>query len=410
MEFTYEVLENYRFLTYRDREEAYDRFSLNMLGYNEIKGLLPFSSIQENGYRKVSYAVSSLITLEEYISRPLEFEEILKILEGIAKTAALVEEYMLDAEGLVLETERIFVEPKAEDTEMVYLPVKKAEQKDILLFLRNLIGRFQYKSLEKSGYILKLSNDMNSGRIANVNHFLAAVKNGGISTATPVGRAAGVLSSEKRDMNRIGEKVPAQKSPLLAIPQNQQNAVGNMETAQQDDRKKRFGILGGEKKKKEFVEKKKKETKKKDVQQVIPGFAVPGLQQDVFSSPKPVTAQSNGKREEPKETKRGEDTGVAQNCAYLIRRSNGEKGVLSKTVNRIGRDRNSVDIYVGNNATIGRIHAQISQEDGKWYIEDLASRNHTYVNHVMVRGSRNLLRNGDVVVLAEEEFDFVIER
>lgn len=412
MEFTYEVLGNHRFLTYMDREEEYDRFSLNMLGCNEIKGLLSFSSIQENGYRKVSYSAASLVTLEEYISKPLELGEILKILEGIAKAAVRVEEYMLDADGLILETEHIFVEPDSGDIRLVYLPVKRNAQNDILLFLRNLIGRFQYKSLENSGGILKISNDMNSGRIANVNHFLAAVKGGGAS----MGRAAGVDFSLKRDMNRMQEKIPAQKASFAEMPKNQQKAAGNLETVQQNDRKKRFGILGGAKKKKEPVDKKKRASKQqgKEVQQVIPGFAVPGMEQDNFSSQKPVFKDEkkdvNIKKREKKGTKSVEGTTDSVEYAYLIRRLNGEKRLLSNKVNRIGRDHEAVDIYVGNNTAIGRVHAQISQADGKWYIEDLASRNHTYVNHVMVRGSRSLLHNGDVIALADEDFDFVIEQ
>ncbi len=53
---------------------------------------------------------------------------------------------------------------------------------------------------------------------------------------------------------------------------------------------------------------------------------------------------------------------------------------------------------------VSRIHADIRQEAGNFYLEDTGSANGTYVNHIpLQKGSRHLLRNGDRIALGKED-------
>jgi len=57
-----------------------------------------------------------------------------------------------------------------------------------------------------------------------------------------------------------------------------------------------------------------------------------------------------------------------------------------------------------NSQIVSRIHADIRQEEGYFYLEDTGSANGTYVNHIpLQKGSRQLLRNGDRIALGKED-------
>jgi pSer/pThr/pTyr-binding forkhead associated (FHA) protein len=64
---------------------------------------------------------------------------------------------------------------------------------------------------------------------------------------------------------------------------------------------------------------------------------------------------------------------------------------------------------VEGNRTISRRHARITNENGVFFIEDLQSMNHTYLNDKqLAEKERAVLRNGDHIRLANEEFIFLM--
>ncbi|HLI26083.1 MAG TPA: FHA domain-containing protein [Chloroflexota bacterium] len=56
--------------------------------------------------------------------------------------------------------------------------------------------------------------------------------------------------------------------------------------------------------------------------------------------------------------------------------------------------------------SVSRHHARLQQQDGRWRVEDLGSRNGTWVNGEAVSGGARVLRPGDVVRLGEIEAVF----
>lgn len=62
------------------------------------------------------------------------------------------------------------------------------------------------------------------------------------------------------------------------------------------------------------------------------------------------------------------------------------------------------------NPAISKVHAQIINKDGKYYIEDLNSTNGTYVNGKLLRiGETKLLNYGDRILLADTRFEVIQE-
>lgn len=57
-----------------------------------------------------------------------------------------------------------------------------------------------------------------------------------------------------------------------------------------------------------------------------------------------------------------------------------------------------------NSQIVSRIHADIRQENGSYFLEDTGSANGTYVNHIpLPKGNRHHLNHGDRIALGKED-------
>lgn len=77
---------------------------------------------------------------------------------------------------------------------------------------------------------------------------------------------------------------------------------------------------------------------------------------------------------------------------------------LDKSVMIVGREAKDCDVVIPNQA-VSRVHAQISQVNGQYFLEDLRSRNHTYLNNKLVEG-RALLHDNDRIKICDALFTF----
>ncbi len=94
---------------------------------------------------------------------------------------------------------------------------------------------------------------------------------------------------------------------------------------------------------------------------------------------------------------------------FLIRRKNNERIRIDRAVFRIGKEKSNVDYFVSDNAAVSRSHANILTREGKYFIVDTDSTNHTFVNGVMIQSRSEVpLNSGDTVRFANEEFEFKV--
>jgi hypothetical protein len=79
---------------------------------------------------------------------------------------------------------------------------------------------------------------------------------------------------------------------------------------------------------------------------------------------------------------------------------------ISKPAFIIGKDIKAVDGVIASNQFVSGIHCKIVWKQGQYYIEDMASMNHTYVNGTSISpNSQHPIDLGDVVKLANMEFE-----
>ena len=94
--------------------------------------------------------------------------------------------------------------------------------------------------------------------------------------------------------------------------------------------------------------------------------------------------------------------------ANLYRISTSETIKIYSPVFRLGKG--DAD-YVIRNPVVSRTHAEVIDRSGRFYINDLGSRNFTYINGRIVEARiETEIRDGDLLKLANEEFVFHIEQ
>lgn len=99
------------------------------------------------------------------------------------------------------------------------------------------------------------------------------------------------------------------------------------------------------------------------------------------------------------------DIAAASN-GYLVRRKTNQTINIETSEFRIGKDTTS-DLIISDNNAISRAHAVIIKKNNKYFILDNNSTNKTYLNGMIVDSLTGAtLNHGDVIKLADEEFEF----
>lgn len=75
----------------------------------------------------------------------------------------------------------------------------------------------------------------------------------------------------------------------------------------------------------------------------------------------------------------------------------------------IGRSSAGVDLCIADNKAVGRMHALISYHNGSYYIKDLKSLNHVFLNGRQIPSEKEIkLTDGTKIMLGDEELIFHI--
>lgn len=88
----------------------------------------------------------------------------------------------------------------------------------------------------------------------------------------------------------------------------------------------------------------------------------------------------------------------------ITRKSTGEEYTIDSFPVSLGKG-SACDFILRNNKAISRRHAQIREENKKYYLSDLGSSNHTFINDEIIDESVEI-RDGSQFRLADELFEF----
>lgn len=92
---------------------------------------------------------------------------------------------------------------------------------------------------------------------------------------------------------------------------------------------------------------------------------------------------------------------------FIYRKGTEEKTKINRDIFVIGKAKDC-DYTIDNNMTISRHHVQIQKKMDGYYLKDLGSLNHTFVDNKQIE-DEVLLKNGTTFCLSNEEFVFEME-
>lgn len=152
------------FVTYRlERQESLDRMTMGMLTNNKIKGMIPIDYSQIDSDRWIKYDVTSMQSLQSYLSGLLTRKKALGIFSQIVNTFLLAEDYMIDASFIILDINNIFIDAGTGELGIICLPISGFVSNVTLQDLAANITRCgQFNSQENCDYVTKILNFVNS--------------------------------------------------------------------------------------------------------------------------------------------------------------------------------------------------------------------------------------------------------
>ncbi len=326
-------------------------------------------------------------------------EKLIVLLESIQLALEQLEEYLLDANGLVLDARYIMYHIREQRFEFIYCPLETEHSLD--LFVEFLVDHMDYGDEESTKIIQKLYELVSDGlQMAELKSFIQG------------------LSLEVKEERESQEKLESEKADLWGeeafIPESMQ--VESQENAS------KFVYT-------EYA--------------IYAGFLILTVIMILFRPYTPIKVmlyvslmvmlgavlfqqKRFQKKEEEKQEqlvvhseyqKRMEDLPESNETQYIELEK--ASGILEYCGNEdiksipfleqeqmIGSELESVEVYIKLEG-ISRMHVSVIKEAGLYWIEDLNSRNGTWVNGERIfPRTRTILNRGDKVSLARNDFIF----
>ena len=153
MEVSYSRRLDYQYMMIETDEEARSDYRLSMLINNRINGFLPVHVQQMNGKSTLSYEITSLENLPEFLdARKITYDEMVSLLLQFCSAVSEVGRYLLDGEGILLEPQSIYVSKSLERIRFCYYPYQHMPlHQSVNVLCRFLIDHIDYddrRSLE----------------------------------------------------------------------------------------------------------------------------------------------------------------------------------------------------------------------------------------------------------------------
>ena len=153
MEVSYSRRLDYQYMMIETDEETRSDYRLSMLINNRINGFLPVHVQQMNGKSTLSYEITSLENLPEFLdARKITYDEMVSLLLQFCSAVSEVGRYLLDGEGILLEPQYIYVSKSLERIRFCYYPYQHMPlHQSVNVLCRFLIDHIDYddrRSLE----------------------------------------------------------------------------------------------------------------------------------------------------------------------------------------------------------------------------------------------------------------------
>lgn len=178
MNFSFETQGTNTYLIYIiGQDDTLDTMSLGMITNNKISGLASTIFTQMDESKFIKYNVSAKVPVSQFFAGAVNKKRLLGVFKGIVNAMLSAEEYMIDANSIVMDLDYIFADVSTCETVLVCVPVidTATEPVDLKAFFKNIIFTKQFDQTENCDYIAKLLNYLNSVPVLSLEDFKAVL-------------------------------------------------------------------------------------------------------------------------------------------------------------------------------------------------------------------------------------------
>lgn len=363
-----------------------DNLTLGMMVNNDIEGFLPVQPVQVENDRYFRYDITGLVTMKEYLGEYVKKDRLLKVFYGIANTIRESSEYMINWTSFSLERKEIYVNPENGDVRLLCLPLLTViNDGNICNFFKNVLFSSQFDLDENGDYVGKLITFLNP-KSYTLDKFIYELED-------MLGLEHKEVVEEDDEEDEEDTVVEAETEEDIAVEaeteEDKNNADVEKEPAGDTEQE---AANDGDAETQPELEENIAETSdevidEKVTEETIEIDEVSGKDAETEEVP-PIVSKPEI---EP----------------YLIRLSNNQEIKIDKDSFYIGKDEKNVDYCISDNLAIDDKHAYIIRHGKEYFVVDNNSKNHTYLNRVLIGTDEEIfIPHGAQLRFADEDFEF----
>ena len=343
--------------------ENIDVLELDRFGRVFIRGFLKPKLIKNN---LIEYTGPVGVSLYDRLRKPITKRDFLFIMEQIVVAVQKLNANNFPINNLIVTLHNIYINEATKEVQFIYIPLKFVQSNTNLIDL-----------IESIVYSVKPTEDRDSDFASRFIYHFKSLNNFDIN------KVESFIAKEDRSVVNIIRKQNAGQSGFMT--NKQQHYYDHYKSKTEEDESTDLleedeptGLLEDE------------------VTDLLEDEAT-GLLSDEEATGLLV--------EDENETALLEDLSISFPKMYRVLTE--ENISINKPVFRFGKEKSYVDYFVTNNIAVSRSHADIITRGNRYYIIDLNSKNHTYVNNQMIPVQcETEIHHGDNIRLGNEEFIF----
>lgn len=361
------------------------RYQYCILGKCQIKGLLPCSLRYINGKAYLYYNISSRQNLSLlYGSRCITREWIRDFVWCLRQVQKELGRFLLDMNNIIWYPEQIFQDLESNVFSFLYIPYYEGEASFIKL-MEFWVEHIDYNDDLLVDCVYRMYERLE--------------RNGEVYLQSQIFEDAGCLEETKIPelVCTVLEEKVVEETGQMPVAVEVTDMPVSLEKAVDSGRRGIRGLLEGKRNR----NKRLREEYKKATQQAMTGYAV--AEETIYRG----DDEEKENRNSYGQTVYIEEAVETEGRPHRLLTSEGRLlASLEKTVVSIGKKKGEVDLVL-EDASVSRIHARITREEGRAYLEDLNSTNGTFRNGQRMQPyEKKKLEEGDEIRIGKSVFIF----
>ena len=230
LSFSFRNLGTNTYLVYTiQKDDTLDAMSLGMLTNNKIAGLASTTITQNMETNCIKYDVSKKISVKEFFAGAVSKKHLLGVFSAIVDAILSAQDYMINSDSIVLNTDYIFIDTSTCETILICLPIINKSEVSIDLegFLKNIMFNTQFDQTENCDHVAKIINFLNSSSDFSIIEFKELIDSIGKEKSTEEKTSMGSVATQ---MNAVPQDKKETVNVASAVQQNNNFAKPNQPT------------------------------------------------------------------------------------------------------------------------------------------------------------------------------------